>query len=342
MYKPLFTLLLLLLSVLSQAQQKTLDFYWVDVEGGAATLVITPAGESILIDTGNPGGRDADRIYKAATDAGLKQIDYLITTHFHIDHFGGAAELAQKMPIKTIYDKGIPDALQEDPKFAERIAPYREIKAKKVLIKPGLEIKLKTIKGAQPMKLQFVGTNQQFVSIGKNAASTADCETVAEKAVDKSDNANSTVLVLQYGSFRFFDGADLTWNVEKTLVCPVNRIGTVDVYQVNHHGLDQSNHPLLIKALAPTVSVMNNGVTKGCGPETVTSLGKTPSIQAAYQVHKNLRPDNSQYNTADELIANLEKECQGNYIKMTVAADGKSYTVNIPGTGHSRTYQTKK
>ncbi|MBD0257967.1 MAG: MBL fold metallo-hydrolase, partial [Cytophagales bacterium] len=121
MHKPLLSLLLLLLPLLAAAQTKTLDIYWVDVEGGAATLIVTPAGESILIDTGNPGGRDAGRIHKAATDAGLKQIDYLVTTHFHNDHYGGAAEVARKMPVITIYDKGVPGALPEDALFAERI-----------------------------------------------------------------------------------------------------------------------------------------------------------------------------------------------------------------------------
>src|SRR6266568_6069122 len=77
---------------------KTLDIYWIDSEGGGSTLIVTPAGESVLIDSGNPGGRDSKRIHRLATEAaGLKKIDFLVTTHFHIDHFGGAAELSQLM-----------------------------------------------------------------------------------------------------------------------------------------------------------------------------------------------------------------------------------------------------
>jgi beta-lactamase superfamily II metal-dependent hydrolase len=340
MRKPLLSLLLLLFPLLAAAQTKTLDIYWVDVEGGAATLIVTPAGESILIDTGNPGGRDAGRIHRAATDAGLKQIDYLVTTHFHIDHYGGAAELARKMPVMNIYDKGVPQTLQEDAQFAERIQEYNDIEAKRQKVGRGTQLKLKKARGAQPLTFRFVGADQQFADAPGNAARTDSCDAVADKAVDNSDNANSTVMLLEYGPFRFFDGGDLTWNVEKTLVCPVNRLGTVDVFQVNHHGLDQSNHPLLVKTLQPTVAVMGNGTRKGCGPETFTTLKNTPSVQAIYQAHKNLRED-SQYNTGDAYIANLEAECQGNYVKLSVAPDGKSYTVSIPASGHTQTYQTR-
>ena len=91
------TTALLVVGSASAKDTKTLDVYWVDVEGGGGTLIVTPAGESILIDTGMPGGRDPGRLHEAATKvAGVKQIDHLITTHCHIDHFGGAAELSQK------------------------------------------------------------------------------------------------------------------------------------------------------------------------------------------------------------------------------------------------------
>src|SRR5262245_29651048 len=102
-------------AVLPPAFARPLDLYWVDVEGGAATLIVTPAGESVLIDTGNPGGRDSKRIIQAAKDAGVNRIDHLLTTHFHIDHFGGAAEVAEALPIGTIYDNGIPDKSPDDP-----------------------------------------------------------------------------------------------------------------------------------------------------------------------------------------------------------------------------------
>ena len=121
------------------AAERGLEIYWVDSEGGGSTLIVTPAGESVLIDTGNPGGRDAGRIVAAAKAAGLTRIDHLIVTHFHVDHFGGAAEIAQQLPIGTIHDKGVPEG---DPDgrtasaFPVQIKPYREIAATRARVWP--------------------------------------------------------------------------------------------------------------------------------------------------------------------------------------------------------------
>ncbi len=321
---------------------QNLTFYWIDVEGGAATLLVTPAGESVLIDSGNPGGRDANRIYQVAKEvAGLNQIDHLITTHWHLDHYGGAAELAKKLPILEAHDKGIPEMLPEDKEFASRIQAYRDMPVKKrSQMQPNQLLNLKKLpSGFAPLSLRLVGFDKKFTPISKTRTPNSNCEGT-DKPTDTTDNANSMVMVLDYGPFRFFDGADLTWNVEKTLVCPENIVGTVDVYQVNHHGLDQSNNPALVKALAPTVAIMNNGPRKGCGPETVTTLKNIPSIKDYFQLHKNIRVD-SVNNTSNQFIANLKENCQANFIKMTVEPNGKKYTVSIPATNYSQTFTTK-
>ena len=333
----------------SAQAENTLNIYWVDVEGGAATLIVTPAGQSILIDSGNPGTRDAGRIHEVATKiAGLKKIDFLITTHFHRDHFGGAAPLSQLMPIGTVHDNGIParnpDRNRQDPAFLLKVKPYKEMKVDaRVVVKPGTVLPLKQAKGSAQASLTFVAAARKFID-PPNGAKKNTLPPSKPIAEDLSDNANSVSSLVQLGGFRFLDCGDLTWNMEAKLVHPVNRIGTVDVYQVNHHGLATSNNPLLVKSVSPTVSVMNNGHTKGCSPRTFAALTGTKSIQAMYQVHRNLREDGNKNNTGNDYIANLTDpgECKAFALKMTVAADGKSYTISNPRNEHKRTFKTRK
>ncbi len=339
---PLLLLLVGTSSLFAGSADKRLDIYWIDVEGGAATLIVTPQGESVLIDTGNPGRRDPERIMQVASKlAGLRQIDHLVITHYHGDHFGGAATLATMLPIKTVYDNGIFAGIRDRPS-----KEYLDFKCeKRVVINPGDKIGLSVpvATDATPLKLSCLGTRQQFIAAPDTAADNATaCADARTKDRDGSDNANSVVLLLEFGKFRFFDGGDLTWNIEQKLVCPKNLVGQVDVYQVTHHGLDASNNPLVLNALQPKVAIMNNGTTKGCLPEVFATLKETKSIEAIYQVHKNLRPDGEQNNVADEYIANREKDCAGHHIQLSVDPTGGTYTVKIPANKHERTFQTRK
>lgn len=328
----------------------TLDLYWIDSEGGGSTLLVTPAGESVLIDTGNPGGRDAARIHKVATEvAGLKRLDHVVITHFHIDHFGGLAELAQLLPVGTLYDKGITDAVPDKGGNAARWTltsrPYRSAPVeRRVVLQAGDTVPLRAVEGGAPIILRCLGGNQKFVEPAPAAPAGPTEPAVAEKAPDLSDNANSLVFLLGLGDFRFFDGGDLTWNVEAKLVSPVNRVGAVDLYQVNHHGLDSSNHPWLLRALDPVVAVMNNGPRKGASATAFESLRGAPSLKAIYQLHECVREDAQ--NTEDKTrIANAGdtgEACAANYIHCTVAADGASYTLHVPSTGHRQTYATRR
>jgi beta-lactamase superfamily II metal-dependent hydrolase len=333
-----------LLSLSAGSKDGTLDFYWIDSQGGGSTLMVTPGGESVLLDSGNPGGRDAGRIHQVATEvAGLRQIDHLIVTHFHIDHFGGAAELSQLMPIARVHDNGLPDRDPDgrnDASWPLKSKAYREMTVGgREVIRPGEQWDLGGLEGdgALRPRLTFVAARQALAFRAPDTQNPA-CRDPNPKAPDPSDNANSVVTLIQFGGFRFFHGGDLTWNVEATLVCPQVQMGSVDVYQVNHHGLDVSNNPLLLQHLVPTVAVFNNGPRKGCMPEVVKHLRALNSVQAVYQVHQNQQhPD---VNAPPEQCAN-HSESGGKWIQLSVAPDGKSYTVTVPSTGHRRTFATR-
>jgi competence protein ComEC len=348
----LAVLSLLTRAVSAAAPAKPLEIHWIDSEGGGSTLLITPEGESVLIDAGNPDGRDAARIRKTAKEAGIERIDHLVVTHFHIDHFGGVADLAEIMPVGTLYDKGLPEQSPDagaNPKlWAVNSAPYRGAKVeKRVKLGAGdfIPLRQSVQAGAPRLSLRCLAANQRFVApTGDSVSDNPSCGSVAQKPEDTSDNANSVVLLLEFGNFRFFDGGDLTWNAEEKLVCPKNLVGTVDLYQVNHHGLDVSNHPVLVKSLRPTVSVMNNGPRKGASQSAMDALAGVAGLQAMYQIHENLA-GGGLLNAPKEHIANhgdLGKDCAAHGVRCFVSPDSATYTMSVPSRRHARTFVTTK
>jgi competence protein ComEC len=328
----------------AEAPPRGLDIYFIDVEGGAATLLVTPAGESVLIDCGNPGARDATRIHKVATEkAGLKAIDHLIITHWHTDHYGGVARLSELMPIHHYYDHGIPEQLAEDPKnFPLLIQAYKlASKGRSKTLKPGDEITLKQKEGSPPLRLACLCGSAEVMAEKPGASENPIAREHQPKPEDKTDNARSLGFLLSYGGFRFLDLGDLTWNIEYKLVHPSDKIGPVDVYQSTHHGLDISNNPVLIKTVNPRVAVFNNGARKGGHASVIATLRRLPEIKAIYQLHRNLTVGAAE-NTDPDFIANPDEKCQGESIQLAVAPDSKSYTVTVGSKGKPRRYETRQ
>jgi competence protein ComEC len=328
-------------------EPRTLDIYFLDMVGGGSTLIVTPVGESVLIDTGSlrPEHRDADRILRACEDAKLKEIDFLITTHFHSDHFGAILEVSQRIPVKCFMDKGThAPASDGDSRWSKDLyALYDQATKGNVrTIRAGDDIPLRNDPTGKvpPIRLHCVASDKKVEGFDGDIDAPVDGFEMA--GADDTDNARSIALVLTCGSFKFFAGGDITRNVEHHLVHPVNRIGKVDLYQVTHHGWDLSNNDLLLKALAPTVAVALNGPRKGIQPQTFKALTALPSLQALYQIHCNTEHE-GQYNTKPEFIANPKDDpSKGDFIKASVQPDRNTFTLQIGPDGQKRTYNTQQ
>jgi beta-lactamase superfamily II metal-dependent hydrolase len=326
-----------------------LDIYFIDVEGGAATLFITPTGESLLIDSGYPDneGRDLNRILHVLREvAGREHLDHAVVSHWHLDHFGNHAAIANQIRVKNFWDRGIPETLEEDPRFPERAAAYRAAcQSKSRTLKVGDTIPLQSGKTALALKT--------VTASGEVVPNSGEANPFASQNMpqpdDPTDNAKSISLLLSFGSFRFLTCGDLTWNVEARLVTPKNPVGNVDLFMVTHHGLGAdkqgmriSNNPVMVWAIDPVVTVMCNGPEKGGDLETQLTLRKCKSVQAMFQLHRNVRLTDDQQ-TAAEYIANAgtTADCRGVFVKASIAPDGKSYTVQIGPDGKVHKFQTR-
>lgn len=280
------------LSVAQTRSAKTLDVYVLDVEGGNATLFVAPSGESLLIDTGNGGVaavRDAQRILVAAKDAGITQIDHLITSHYHGDHVGGLAELAARIPIRHFIDHGPNVQPGNVDAFLQKAYPELYGKAKHTVAKPGDRI---PIAGVDVRVVASAGESVRTPLPGAGA-SNPYCAAFKPHAVNpvsgqptgNTEDEQSVGIHLTFGKFRALHLADLTWNKEFELMCPANRIGTVDLFVTSRHGQPSSNSEVLVHAIRPRVAVMNNGTRKGGQPDAMRILYSAPRLEDLWQIH---------------------------------------------------------
>jgi beta-lactamase superfamily II metal-dependent hydrolase len=339
----LVLLLLLLPSGLLQAQSGKLDIYWIDAEGGASTLIVSPSGQALLIDTANrtPDDRDAKRIFSAAQMAGLKKIDYLLTTHFHGDHCGALPALAKMIPIEKYYDHG--DSVElANARAAELFASYSAVTGgKRTTLKPGEKVPLRGV------DITVVSSNGEVIDhpINGGGPNAALCANAQEKKVDNSENARSLGTLLTFGKFTFLNVGDLTWNKEMLLACPINKLGKVSVFQATHHGFfgGLSGPPPHVWAVAPQVIVVNNGPKKGLTtPDLAEILQKSPGVEGIWQGHLGMDVDKA-HNTSEEMIANLTptEGCEGHWIKLSATSDGK-FTVTNGRNNFTKSYNPRK
>jgi len=315
---------------------KTLDIYSIDVEGGQATLIVTPSGDSMLVDAGWKGfdGRDAARIQAAAQQAHVKQIDYLLVTHYHMDHVGGVPQLVEKIPVVHFVDHG-PNQ-EKNPGVEQLYDDYMKLvaKGKHLVVKPGDRIPLK---GANVEVLAAAVAVLSLPLKGAGKKQNPECATAERKPEDPTENARSTGFLLTFGKFRFIDLGDLTWNTELDLACPVNKIGTVDAYLVTHHGMNISNSPSLVRALHPKVAIMNNGSKKGGSPEAWQVFRHSPDLQDLWQLHFAVA-GGKENNSPDDFIANPGEPDAGFGIKLSADQTG-AFTVTNLRNGFKKTYQ---
>ena len=330
-------LLSLLCVAAPAAAAKPLQIYFIDVEGGQSTLVVSPSGQSLLIDTGWPGyeGRDADRILATARQAGLKQLDYVLITHYHRDHVGGVAQLADGIKIGTFVDHG-PNLEDSDVTRTDYAAYGRVIAGHAhVVVKPGWGLPMKGI------EVRILASAGDVVGSPLPGAGVANpyCANEPAAADDNTENARSLGLLITYGHFRFLDLGDLTKKRELELACPNNLLGTVDLFLVTHHGSDSSNPKALVWALHPRVAVIDNGPRKGSSPAAWQIAHDSPGLEDLWQLHYAAESDRA-HNVADERIANVKENCEGKGIKVTAEADGRFKVAN-GRTGAEQTYARK-
>jgi beta-lactamase superfamily II metal-dependent hydrolase len=321
----------------AQAQAGHLVIYTVDVEGGQATLLVAPGGGSLLVDTGWPGnnGRDAERIQAAMKDAGITRIDKVLITHFHTDHVGGVPELVKRVQIGEFLDHG--DNREDSDITRHDFAAYVKAIAgtPRRTVHPGDII---DISGLNIVVLAADGEHIRSVP-GIKPLPNPNCASEAGWDLDSTENPRSAGILVRFGSFRFLDLGDLTKAKELPLVCPVNLIGTIDLYLVNHHGMNLSNSRAFVEAIHPRVAIMDNGAHKAGSPEAWQTVHENVDLEDLYMLHTAEGSD-AAHNSTEALIANPKGVGDGAYFKVVGSRDG-SFSVTNSRTGKTKKYSRK-
>jgi beta-lactamase superfamily II metal-dependent hydrolase len=314
-----------------------LRVYFIDVEGGQSTLFVTPAGKSLLIDTGWPDNnfRDADRIAAAAKSAGLSRIDSVIITHYHDDHVGGVPQLVQRIPVGTFFVHG-PNRELDHGATERDYAAFQKVladtKAKEIVAKPGDRLPI------QGMDVTVISADGKVIqkALPGGGEPNAFCKQSEVRPPDQTENARSLGVLIRFGNLKILDLGDLTWDKERDLMCPDNRLGKVDVLVVSHHGWNQSSSPALVDAIHPQVAIMDNGAKKGGSISVLDTVRHAPGIESLWQLHYS-DEGGATHNTRAEYIANLDGPDAGHDIELTASRDG-SFTVHNGRTGLDKHY----
>ncbi len=326
--------------VAAQSPSAPLQVYFVDVEGGQATLFVTPDHHSLLIDTGWPGnnGRDQDRIVAAAHQAGLTRIDNVLITHFHEDHVGGVPQLLARLPVGTLIDHG-PNREDAEPATHKVYAAYQKAMAAPDAPKHIVAHLGETLPIAG-LEVQVVSVDGQLITkpLAGAGAPNAACAQTEVRPADETENARSLGVVIHYGKATLVDLGDLTWDKERPLMCPNNLLGHADVFIVSHHGWFHSNSPALVNGLAPRLAIMDNGGTKGGSPAAWETIEHAPELDDLWQLH--FAEGSPAQNVPAERIANLQGGTEGNYLKLSVEPSGAISVINSR-TGASKSYPAR-